>query len=46
MNDHKHIELLTLQAAELTERTPFCPKDQQIAEYFEEQLPEAERDRL
>jgi hypothetical protein len=46
MDDHKHIELLTLQAAELTERTPFCPEDQQVAEYFEEQLPEAERDRL
>ena len=46
MDDHKNIELPTLQAAELTERTPFCPEDQQIAEYFEEKLPEAERDHL
>jgi len=46
MDDHKLIELLTLQAAELTERTPFCPEDQQIAEYFENELPAAERERL
>jgi hypothetical protein len=46
MDDHKHIDLLTLQAAELTERTPFCPEDQQIAEYFEDQLPETERDQV
>jgi hypothetical protein len=46
MDDRKHIELLTLQAAELTERTAFCPEDQQIAEYFEGELPEAELDRL
>jgi hypothetical protein len=46
MDDHKHIDLLTLQAAELTERTPFCPEDQQIAEYFEDELPEAEREQV
>jgi hypothetical protein len=46
MDEHKHIELLTLQAAELTERTPFCPEDQQIAEYFEDELPAAERDHV
>ena len=46
MDDHKHSELLTLQAAELIERTPFCPEDQQIAEYFDGELPEAERDRV
>ena len=46
MDEHKHIELLTLQAAELTERTPFCPEDQQIAEYFENELPAAERDHV
>jgi len=44
MDDHNQVELLTLQAAELTERTPFCPEDQQIAEYFEGELPESERD--
>jgi hypothetical protein len=46
MDDHKHIDLLTLQAAELTERTPFCPEDQQVAEYFEDELPEAEREQV
>jgi hypothetical protein len=46
MDDQKHIDLLTLQVAELTERTAFCPEDQQIAEYFDGELPEAERDRV
>jgi len=35
MDDHTRPDLLRLQAAELTGRTPFCPEDQEIAEYFE-----------
>jgi len=41
-----HTELLRLQFAELTERTPFCPEDQEIAEYFEGDLAGAERMKL
>jgi hypothetical protein len=46
MDDHTHTELPILQFAELGGRTPFCPEDQQIAEYFDEVLPECERDTL
>ena len=46
MDDHTHTELPILQSAELGGRTPFCPEDQQIAEYFDEVLPEGERDTL
>lgn len=43
MGDQKHTELLSLQSAEITGRTPFCLEDQQIAELYEGTLPEAER---
>lgn len=43
MDDHKYTDLLRLQSAELTGRTPFCPEDQQIAEYFDGDLEDAER---
>jgi len=46
MDDHTHTELPILQSAELAERTPFCPEDQQIAEYYDEILPEGERETL
>ena len=42
MDDHKYTKLLRLQSAELTGSTPFCPEDQQIAEYFDGDLEEAE----
>ena len=35
MSEHTQSELLNLQSAELTGRTPFCPEDQEIAEYFD-----------
>lgn len=35
MDDHTKPDLLILQAAELTGHTPFCPEDQEIAEYFD-----------
>jgi hypothetical protein len=46
MDDQNHISLLRLQSAELTGRTPFCPENQVIAEYFDAELPQTEiRDR-
>ncbi len=41
MNEQDHIDLLQLQTAALTERTRFCPGDQEIAEYFDGDLPQA-----
>ena len=46
MDDRTRIALLKLQTVELTARTPFCPEDQQIAEYFDGDLAEAERNSL
>lgn len=46
MKDHQYTELLGLQATELDGETPFCPDDQVIAEYFEDELAKAERTRL
>jgi hypothetical protein len=46
MDDHKYTELLILQSAQLTEGTPFCPEDQEMAEYFDGVLPPHERSRL
>lgn len=46
MDDQKHIGLFRLQLAELTQATAFCPEEQEIAEYFDDDLAEAERKRL
>ena len=46
MDDQNHIELLRLQSTELTGSTPFCPEDQEIAEYFDGDLAKAERTRM
>jgi len=46
MDDYNYTELFRLQSAELTGGTPFCPEDQEIAEYFDGNLAEAESDRL
>lgn len=35
MEEVTHKDLLRLQTGELPERTPFCPDDQAVAEYFE-----------
>ncbi len=43
MGKYKHTDPLILQADKLTGRTPFCPEDQAIAEYFEAMCPEQER---
>jgi hypothetical protein len=43
MDKYKHTDPLVLQSAELTERTPLCPEDQAIAEYFDGPIPEQER---
>lgn len=43
MSDEHHAELLQLQKADLGVRTPFCPEDQQIAEYFDGGLPAVEK---
>ena len=43
MDDYQHTNLLVLQSAELTERTPFCPEDREIAEYFDGQVVEVVR---
>jgi len=42
MDNHNYTELLKLQSAELAGSTPFCPEDQQIAEYFDGDLIESE----
>jgi hypothetical protein len=42
MDKNKHTDPMVLQSAELTERTPFCPDDQDIAEYYEGNLAEFE----
>lgn len=39
MDENTFEELLKLQLAELAGKTPFCPEDQQIAEYFDGVLP-------
>jgi len=46
MNDHHYTKLLGLRAAEIDEKTLFCPEEQVIAEYFEDTLTQAERTRL
>ena len=46
MDDYKHTDLLVLQSAELTGRTPFCPEDQEIATYFDGHMEDAERQTL
>jgi hypothetical protein len=46
MHDHRNTELLTLQSADLTQRTPFCVDDQQIAEYYDGLLPDGKRARV
>jgi hypothetical protein len=43
MDDYNYTELFSMQASELTGKTPFCPEDQQIAEYFDGDLNDAER---
>ena len=42
MERNRHIDLMVLQSAELSERTPFCPDDQEIAEFYEGHLSELE----
>jgi hypothetical protein len=39
MDENTFEELLKLQLAEPAGRTPFCPEDQQVAEYFDGVLP-------
>ena len=46
MDKQDHTKLLQLQSAELTAPTAFCPDDQVIAEYFDGDLPPAEKDKL
>ena len=42
MRDEKQAALLRLQDSDLPDRTPFCPSDQQVAEYFDHRVPETE----
>jgi len=46
MDEHTQSGLLKLQFAELTDRTPFCPEDQEIAEYFDGAATVVERIKL
>lgn len=46
MEEQNHTKLSQLQSAELKEKTPFCPEDQLIAEYFDGDLADAERVQL
>jgi hypothetical protein len=46
MDDYNYTELFRLQSAELAGGTPFCPEDQEIAEYFDGDLAQAESTRL
>ena len=43
MTDHQPTDLLGLENAALEERTPFCPADDAIAEYYKHTLAEDER---
>jgi len=44
--DQQEIKTLLQQAPELPERTPFCPADRLIAQYFDATLPEKEHQRV
>jgi len=46
MDEHNYTDLYKLQFADLTGRTPFCPEDQEIAEYFDGELAETEHSKL
>lgn len=46
MDDFVNTELLKLQSAGLTDRTPFCSEDRQLAEYFDGVLADDERHAL
>jgi hypothetical protein len=46
MNHKQIISLLRENAAEVPQRTAFCPDDQEIVEYFEDHLEESERECL
>ncbi len=43
MDKYRHTDPLILQSARLTERTPFCPENRAIAEYFDGMTPEQDR---
>ena len=46
MDEPNYTDLLILQSAEQTARTPFCPDDEQIAEYFDGDLQGGDRSSL
>ena len=46
VDSEKHKDLLILQSAELTDKTPFCPGDQEMAEYFDCQLSDQDRQKM
>jgi hypothetical protein len=46
MDKQNLTQLLRLQSAELAARTPFCPEDQVIAEYFDCNLTRPETEKL
>ena len=43
MDDQTQNRILGLRSDELSGRTPFCPDDQHIAEYFDDALDQSER---
>ena len=44
MNERKLTSLLRQQSPDLAVRTPFCPEDQQIAAWFDGEMPQHERE--
>ena len=46
MDDYKHTNPFVLNSAEISERTPFCPEDQVIAEYFDGVISDNEQQNL
>jgi hypothetical protein len=46
MSDETHTTLAPLQSAEITGSTNFCLSDEQVAEYFDGVLPDADRNRV
>mgnify|MGYP001818193078 CR=1 FL=1 len=46
MEEFRHIDPLALQSTELTDRTPFCPDDLLISEYFDGVIPDRERQKM
>lgn len=46
MDDYQNLDFFKLQSSDLAGRTPFCPEDREIAEYYDNVLPTREHLKL